>query len=142
MKLIRTPNPWSLAATPFSDAWVDRAFRDLGPLARWFSSNMNEGETVGDVAADLFEDDHNYHLRVELPGARKEEVVVRFENGMLHVAFTRGGEDGGDQFALSRAFRLPGPVDQEGIKAKLEDGILTVTVPRAEEAKPRLISIE
>lgn len=142
MKLIRTPNPWSFAATPFADAWVDRAFRDLSPLARWFSAATREGETYGEVAADLFEDDHDYHVRVELPGARKEEVAVRFENGMLHVAFTRGSAEDGDQFALSRAFRLPGPVNPEGIKARLEDGILTVSVPRAEEAKPRLITIE
>ena len=140
MKLLRHTNPWTPA--PMED-WFGKAFADFGDLTRWIGrADPFERFSRPHLSADLFEDDQNYYARVEVPGARKDEVSIRMEGGMLHIAYERKGGEDGDSLALTRSFRLPGPVDTAQIKAKLEDGLLTVTLPRHEDAKPRAIAIE
>ena len=140
MKLIRQTNPWTPA---LMDNWIEKAFADFGDLSRWFGrADPFERFSRTHLAADLFEDDHHYFARVELPGARKEDVSIRLEGGVLHIAYERKGNESGDSVALTRSFRLPGPVESGKVTAKLEDGLLTVTLPRHEDAKPRAITIE
>lgn len=142
MKLIRTNTPWAVGPVRFDD-WFARAFGDLGGFSRLL--DLPEGGDVfarSHLSADLFEDDHNYHVRVEIPGAKKEEVSAKLEDGVLHVAYQRPGGENTASISLTRAFRLPGPVAADQVTAKLEDGILTVTLPRHAEAKPRTITIE
>ncbi|MFM7181824.1 MAG: Hsp20/alpha crystallin family protein [Verrucomicrobiales bacterium] len=140
MKLIRT-NPLAYSTlTP--DEWLSRAFAGFGALSRLFPAPA-PAEWLGraHLPADLFEDDHHYHVRVEIPGAKKEEVGVRMEDGELQISYQRAGDDNRSGISLTRSFRLPGPVSVDGISAKLENGILQVSLPRQEEAKPRVIAV-
>jgi HSP20 family protein len=140
MKLIRT-NPLAYGSlTP--DEWFNRALAEFDAFARIFPAPAST-ESLGraHLPADLFEDDHNYHVRIEIPGARKEEVGVRVEDGELHVSYQRAAEENRTGISLTRSFQLPGPVSVEGICARLENGILHVTLPRHEEAKPRVIPV-
>lgn len=100
---------------------------------------------------DLFENKDHLVARVELPGLKKEEIEVWLEEGALHVAGERKFEQKEDEAATHRLERfygrfhrtvtLPKPVNAEQIKAAYEDGVLTVTLPKTEEAKPRQIEV-
>ena len=141
MKLIRT-NPLAYSTlTP--DEWFNRALAGFDAFSRFLPAPA-PAEWLGrtHLPADLFEDDHDYLVRIEIPGAKKEEVGVRVEDGELHVSYQRAGEADRAGISLTRSFRLPGPVSVEGISAKLENGILRITLPRHEEAKPRVIPVQ
>jgi HSP20 family protein len=140
MKLIRNPHLWAPARL---DDWFDRAFADLGAISRWAGLAEPFEQTFGaGFATDVYEDDQNYYVRAELPGAQKDEISLRIADGVLHLGYEKKNEDGEDEVSLTRNLRLPGPVDSEKVTAKLVDGILTVTIPRHEASKPRAITIE
>ncbi len=92
-------------------------------------------------------------VRVEalLPGVRQEEVQVDIDRGVLTIAATRHGAEPaeGQQWYLreiqpgrfARALSLPFPVEVEGAAATVANGVLTLTLPKAEAAKPRRIPI-
>ena len=87
----------------------------------------------------------------ELPGIDKDEVEITVEDGILTLSgerrFTEEGEEKNYRRieraygSFSRAFTLPSAVDAERIEASFKDGLLTVTVPKAEVAKARKITI-
>jgi HSP20 family protein len=113
--------------TPFGmeglgDVFFDRVWpewqRDMGE--EWSPS------------VDLTEKDGKYAVVAEIPGLKKEDISVTFENGLLKE--TRSG-------SFSRSFRLPREVAVEGIEAIYEDGVLKVVLPHAEESKRKKIKI-
>src|SRR5208282_3034213 len=99
----------------------------------------------------LFEDKESLVVRAEVPGMRKEDIEISLHDGYLTVS----GERKQDQtYAAAETYRserwlgrfqrtisLPCKVDADKIKAAYTDGILTVTLPKAEEAKPKQIPI-
>jgi HSP20 family protein len=100
-------------------------------------------------AADLSETDDAYMVRVELPGAHKDQVNVQLQDRELVIdGEITESENGGRRHRSSRRtgrfeFRtyLPGDVNADAVTAQLSDGVLTVTVPKSEAAKPRKIEI-
>lgn len=98
-------------------------------------------------AFDLVERDDHYELRADMPGARPEDVEVRFERGLLTVharvsprkeaAFT--DEYGVGDWQL--AFRFGETVDPEGIEAVYRQGVLALTLPKSESARRRRIDV-
>ncbi len=111
------------------------------------------GESVGWApAADVYEDEDGFRIAFELAGVEPKDVEVRFENGHLTVRGERRLPDPEkkdnyhrieiDYGAFTRSFSLPGPVDGEKIKAESKNGVLTVTVPKKPEAKPKTIQVK
>jgi HSP20 family protein len=102
-------------------------------------------------AVDIFEQDGNIVLKAELPGIEAKDVDIRVENNTLTLRGERkfGGEVKKENYhrveraygSFSRSFALPSVVDTEKIKADYRDGVLRVTLPTKEEAKPKQISI-
>jgi HSP20 family protein len=100
---------------------------------------------------DVYEHEGNIVLKAELPGVDPKEVDVRLENNVLTLRGERkfGSEVKRDSYhrversygAFSRSFTLPSLVDQQHIKADFKDGVLQVTLPKREEAKPKQIQI-
>jgi HSP20 family protein len=102
-------------------------------------------------AVDIYEKDGNIVLKAELPGIEAKNVGVTVENNIL----TLRGERQFDQEVqrenyqrversygtFTRSFTLPTVVDTEKIKAEFKDGVLRMTLPKKEEAKPKQISI-
>jgi HSP20 family protein len=99
----------------------------------------------------LSEDEANYHLRTELPGVAEKDVRLEYENGILTLRAERKEEKSekeGEKVLYSecsacsyaRSFELP-DVDVEKAQAALKDGVLSVTLPKQEKAKPRSIKI-
>ena len=100
---------------------------------------------------DILESKDAYLIRAELPGMKKEDFNVEVNDGNLTLSGERKLEEPatGVEYhrvervagKFSRSFYLPQTVKQDGIKATYRDGILEVHVPKAEEAKPRQITV-
>src|SRR3954462_12618969 len=101
-------------------------------------------------ALDLYQNNDNVVAVVELPGMRKEDIEISLHEGMLTVSGDRKRDTGEDEQAerserpvgkFRRSISLPTRVDASKVNASYKDGILTVTLAKAEEAKPRHIQI-
>ncbi len=102
-------------------------------------------------ALDVEEDEDGFTIHVELPGVKAEDVDVSLEENILTIAGERHfyDERGADGFRrverhfgrFHRAVRLPDRVQADGVDASYRDGMLTITVPKAEESKPRRIQV-
>lgn len=102
---------------------------------------------------DIFENEKGeIVMKAELPGMRKEEIDLRVENNTLTIRGDRKREaEVKDEHyhrversygAFTRSFALPGTVDGGRVSAEYKDGLLTVTLPLKEEAKPRQIQVK
>jgi HSP20 family protein len=103
-----------------------------------------------DMPLDVLEGPNEYVVRASLPGFKKENVEIKFEDGVLALKATRSeaAPQGTEyvhqeraQGSFSRRARL-GRASGEGIKAELRDGVLTVTLAKAKEATGRSVPIE
>ena len=101
-------------------------------------------------SADVSETDGAYVVHVELPGMSKDQINVELQDRELVVSgeIPQPEDDEGQQRRSSRRtgrfeYRayLPGDVNPDGVRAELSDGVLTVTVPKSEQARPRRIEI-
>ena len=126
---------------------IDRLFEvPLADLAR--TSQLLSGWTP---ALDIYEDKDNVYVRTELPGMKKEDIDLSLHNGSLSVSGERKTQEEFKDAEVYRAERftgrfqrtvtLPTPVAADKIKAQYKDGILNVTLPKAEEAKPKQIDV-
>jgi len=102
-------------------------------------------------AIDLYEDRDHFTVKAELPGMKKEAIELTLQSGLLSIAGERKNEEYQDSEnsrterffgRFTRSIALPAPVDSNGIKASYKDGILTITVPKSEEAKPKQIQVD
>jgi HSP20 family protein len=103
-------------------------------------------------ALDLYQNNDNVVAVVELPGMRKEDIEISLHDGTLTIAGERKSENNGngesaggrtERFTgkFRRTITLPTRVDANKVNATYKDGILTVTLPKAEEAKPKQIQV-
>ncbi|MCX7834701.1 MAG: Hsp20/alpha crystallin family protein [bacterium] len=116
------------------------------------SSKFDEAEPMWSPRMDVIESKDDYIVKADIPGVRKEDVKITLNENVLTVQGERAEEvkKDSDTYHLierrvgkfSRSLTLPTNVVVEKIKAKFNDGVLTITLPKAEEAKPREISIE
>ena len=101
-------------------------------------------------AADIFETDDALTLLLEMPGVSKDNVDVQIENDVLRVEgkidYTayKDVEPVYTEYNIghyARVFTLSNKIDRDAIAARVEDGLLTLTLPKAKEALPRRITI-
>ena len=100
---------------------------------------------------NLSEDKDNYYVRAELPGVKSDELDIQITANNIAISGERkiASVEGGAKYhrrereagTFSRMIGLPGEVDADEVDAKLENGILTVVVPKAEIAKPKQITV-
>jgi HSP20 family protein len=103
-------------------------------------------------AVDIYETDHNLVIKTELPGIDPKDVEVRVENNTLVLQGERKFEKNTSEEnyhrversygTFSRSFTLPSTVNTENAQAEYKDGILTLTLAKREEAKPKTIKIQ
>jgi len=101
---------------------------------------------------DVFEDEREIVLTVEIPGMRKEEIEIKLSDGVITISGERRLEreeqrEGYHRIEraygrFSRCFTLPQSVDQERISASYRDGLLVVKLPKTPEESPRRIPVE
>ena len=116
-------------------------------LERLFESPM----TGWAPALDVHEDKDSFSVRLELPGRKREDIEVSLQDGSLIISGERKEEQVSEETTVhrqeryygkfSRALTLPTAVAGDKVKAQYRDGILTVTLPKAEEAKPKAINV-
>jgi HSP20 family protein len=102
-------------------------------------------------AVDVFEDKESVKIVAELPGVTPENVKLSIENNVLTIRGEKKqeAEENSDRVrryertfgSFERAFALPNSIDAEKIDAGYADGVLTVTIPKAEKARPREIPV-
>ncbi len=101
---------------------------------------------------DIYENNDNFTLKVDLPGIKKEDVKISFTNGRLNISGERAQESETKDAKCHRieksygkyfrSFNLPELIQAEKINADFDNGQLTITIPKAEEAKPKEIEIK
>jgi HSP20 family molecular chaperone IbpA len=100
--------------------------------------------------ADIFETDQALSVVMEMPGVEKKDLTIGLENDVLRVdgridfSKYQGMEPLHTEYNVghyTRSFTLSSKIDQGSISAQMEDGVLTLTLPKAKEAQPRRISI-
>ena len=106
---------------------------------------------VWEPVCNTYEDEQGFSVQVALPGVDRKDINIVFEDGVLTVK-GEGQEDvsvNRTYFAqeigwggFSRSFRLPNNVDPSKVSATSKDGLLTIQIPKREEAKPRQIIVE
>ena len=127
---------------------IDRLFE--GPLTEFArTSRLLSGWTP---ALDLSEDKDNFVVKVEVPGMKKEDIDVTLHEGALSISGERKSDEKFEDAEVYRSERfygrfhrtisLPASVAVDKIKAQYKDGVLTVTLPKTEEAKPKQINVQ
>ncbi len=126
---------------------------EVDRLNRMFSDLQTEAFNQAWVpAVDIYETEtHEVVIKAELPDVKKEDIGVTVENNVLTLTGERKQEQSvkREQFqrverrfgSFSRSFTLPATVDASQIAASYKDGVLTVRLPRREEAKPKQITV-
>jgi HSP20 family protein len=122
-------------------------------IDRLFESPLSRAtEFLGWAPAfDVYEEKDNYVVKAELPGLKKEDINVSLHDGDLVISGERKHDakiEGTEVYRAERFFgkfqrtvSLPPAVAVNNVKAEYKDGILTVTLPKSEEAKPRQIQV-
>jgi HSP20 family protein len=139
MKLIQCERPGLVSYGRLANLQdeLDRLFES--PLRAWTP------------ALDVQEDKDNYSVSLELPGLKREDIQVTLNDGALVISGERNSEKVAEGVEVhrqerfygkfQRALTLSAPVAADKVKAQYKDGILTVTLPKTEEAKPKQIDV-
>jgi HSP20 family protein len=128
-------------------------FRDLRSLEGEFDRIVGQtfARNAWVPALDVRETEGTFLVTVDLPGMEPEQVEVTFEDGLLTIRGQRefSSEEKEEQYhriersygSFARSVRLPRTADTERIQASFDKGVLTVEVPKRDEAKPRTIEV-
>jgi HSP20 family protein len=115
--------------------------------------NFDNGltSTLHGPAVTVYETSDEYGFLAELPGWKREQVSINFENQTLTLSGQRDlSQEEGRQYhrvegfygQFTRSFTVPGHVDFNRVEAELKDGVLTIHLPKREEARPRSIEVK
>jgi HSP20 family protein len=135
-------------------------FREFSTLQdrmnRLFRDSYSEGQEALTTssfapAVDVYEDEHNVTLKIEVPGIEEKDIDVRIENNTLTVTGERKfeKEEKEENYrrverqygSFTRSFTLPNTVDHEKVQANYDKGVLKITLAKKAEAKPKQIKV-
>jgi HSP20 family protein len=131
---------------------IDLLDREFNKMLNRFWGSAEVPASLAPYAVDVHEDCDHFYVEAEMPGFRKEDIDIILEEGVLTIRGERKEEkkEGGDKQPLhverrwsrfERSFVLPTAVNETSVKASLNEGLLTVTLDKREEVKPRKIQI-
>ena len=129
-----------------------RLQRDLDTVFNeFFAPARRDHDANWTPRVDVHEDEQGYTFHVDVPGMQKEDLGIDFHEGTLTLSGERRPADTAEGTnhvrversygTFYRSFSLPKAVQYDAIEATYADGVLTVRVPKAEESKPRRISV-
>ncbi len=142
----RTPlNRWGLWDDDFN-----RVFQGFLSPMRWVEEATGEDLTP---PMDVKERDDAYVIKTEMPGVNKDDVSITLENGVLTItgeSKSEKEEKEGERVLRQerrygkfvRSLRLGTQIDEKGVKASYKDGVLELILPKAEEVKPKKITVD
>lgn len=123
---------------------LDRLFDETWRTAR-------SGSDTGALALDVHETDNAYLVSAALPGVNADAVNINLQDGVLTISGEVEQQTPENSRALmlergygkfQRSIRLPQSVDTGSVEARMENGVLTLTLPKTPEAKPRTIQVK
>ena len=127
-------------------------FRRVAPFYADFDKLANEAEGTWHPSVDISENENAFVLKAELPGVNREDINIDINNETLTLKGEKKFEEKTEKEnyvrversygSFSRTFALSDKVDTENVKASYKDGVLEVTLPKKEEAKPKEIKVE
>jgi len=127
---------------------TDRFFNDFWP---WTPAEDRRGFGE-DLKVNIVENEDNYTLTAEVPGMKEKDIDLEIKDGLMtlkgHVEESQEKEENHYRMrefsrrSFERSFRIGEGINPENISAKLANGILTVVLPRKEEAKPKTVKVE
>jgi HSP20 family protein len=114
------------------------------------------GEPLGEIRVDIHENDKAYSLSAEIPGAKKDDIRIEIDGNRVSISAEvrkdREEKEPGEKGRVlvretyrgsaSRSFSLAQDIDESGVVAKLEDGVLKLTLPKREGSRNRRIAIQ
>ncbi|WP_339136064.1 MAG: Hsp20/alpha crystallin family protein [Candidatus Electrothrix sp. GW3-4] len=122
------------------------------PARRKSTAEDNESVETGDWApvVDILETDNEFVLKVELPGVEKDDVQVGIDNRILTIKGEKKGDDKDKKVhrnecrygTFIRTFTLPQDVDVDKVEAACKNGVLSLTLTKMEQAKPKQIEVK
>ena len=128
------------------DSQLNRLFNDF-----FGRTSQDQNLTTWAPAVDIYEGEHELVVKADLPDIKPEELDVRVENNILTIRGERKFEKKVDEKnylrveraygSFARSFSLANTVNSEAIKADYKDGVLTLSIPKREEAKPKQIKV-
>ena len=146
MAISRYREPTSLFGLQRLNRILDEAFSGLP-----FPEQGNVITSTWFAPTDVSEDQNTLRITMELPGVEPDDVRLSLENNILTIRGEKRqqNEDSNERVhrfertygMFERTFALPNTVDPEQIEARYENGVLLVTIPKAERAKPREIRV-
>jgi HSP20 family protein len=122
-------------------------------IGSYFGGGRGEQEVNAPYCVDVLEDADHVYVEAELPGFTKKDIDITMENQTLTITAERKeqrkeGEKDGDYLLrerryhrFQRSFMLPQTVDEQNVQAKLDEGVLKITLNKKEESKPRKIQV-
>jgi len=127
-----------LSQSPWSglESEIDRLFENA-------LSSFADPATASNFPVDLYEDKDNTYVRAELPGVTRDDINVEMVEDYLTIMASRKTTEaeGEQSFSLSRSVNIPEEVQADKVSAAYENGVLTVTLPKREETKPKKITV-
>lgn len=130
---------------------IDRLFNGFFP-ARSMEQDEPRRAAMWTPRTDLIETPEAYRIELDVPGIERDAIHINFQDDRLTVSGERSSEVKEEDEervrvermfgSFFRSFTLPSTVNADKIAAKHENGVLTITVPKAEESKPRRIQIK
>jgi len=141
-----TLDRWEPFRGTSSENQLNRLFSDFFGRA-----SQEQNLTSWAPAVDIYEGEHELVVKADLPDIRPEELDIRVENNILTIRGERKFEKKVDEKnylrveraygSFARSFALANTVNTDAIKADYKDGVLTLSVPKREEAKPKQIKV-
>ena len=129
-------------------------FRELANLFENFAEGTGKDQLMSGSfvpPVDIYEDEHNLVLKLEIPGVSEADLDIQVENNTLTVKGERKfeKEEKEENFhrverrygSFLRTFRLPNTVDTESVEANYEKGVLRINLAKKAEAKPKQIKV-
>lgn len=150
MKLVRYtyPSYRNLAAIPggFQRSPWSGFESEIDRLFETALANFGGAPTTDRFPVDLYEDKDNTYVRAELPGVERADIGVEVVDGYLTITAARKtpATDGQPEqsFSLTRSVNVSDAVQADKVTAAYENGILTITLPKRDEAKPKKVTVE
>ncbi len=150
--LVPRRNRRNISGTPARFDWMDRFFNEFFP-SRLLGGMPAWEESVELLPAfDISETDDNVVVRADLPGVEVKDLDIGITGNLLTIRGERKEEhtEEGEYFfsterkfgSFNRSITLPADVKEEGIEATFKDGVLTVSIPKAERARQKRIEVK
>ena len=149
MKIIRREDPkrtYPSTYVPFRSI-----FDDFFTPTVW--DDFSTTSSVSNLSADIWEEKDNIFVKMALPGIKKEDIKITINEDNISITGQSKREEEEKEedrkyyfrsmeSSFEQSFNLPTKVNPDNVQAEFKDGVLTVTLPKAEEVKPREIEIK